>query len=163
MSNKLNLSLFVSPNDDDNLTVSEAKEMISLMTYLGIPYDVVVVQQGTSNGGPEDEITFAQLLAARPTVNAKFFIVGRYKSDADDNGQITKGYTLAKDKSFLYIPQADGAPAKRKDPVNALVDLMTNHYPGSSRSQIETMLEQIPDVKMAVQVAIAEIRDIVQP
>lgn len=154
---KINPALYVSPNDGDNSSVTEAKSILDMLSGFGLAFDTVSVLQGSNAQGPEDEITFRQLLGANPPADGRYFIIGRYKGDAD-----SKAYTLAKDRALIVIPQDDGSPDKEMDGLNSFIELYTDRHPGASRAQAEAAADDIPAVQAAVKLTLDTVRALVK-
>lgn len=153
--NKINLSLFKSTNPAWNITVAGALQMIQCTSLLGLGYDSIAVSQGSNSQGPEDEISLAQLIAAKPAADEAFFIIGRYK-DKD-----SRAYSLAEDKAEMYTPQDDGTPDKPKDGLNSFIALYAVRHPGAPIAEAEAAATSIPSVLAAAKAELGNIRALV--
>lgn len=153
---KIDYSTFASPNDADNLTVAQAHEMIVVMMAMDMPYDDVTALQGSVGAPGAQEISINNVIAAKLPADQKFYFIGRYRKDADQ-----KAYTLAEDRQFFFIPQADGSEPKQKDGLESFIDVWTDRHPGHSRADAVQAADELGSINTAIAHEFASIRALV--
>lgn len=153
---KINYDLFVAGDENYDITVTQAHEMIVAMMAFEMPYDSVVAQQGSNPTGAVQELTINNIIAAKLPADQKFYFIGRYNDDPDQ-----KAYILGEDRQFFFIPQADGTPAKQKDGETSFIAIWCDRHQGHTQADAVQAATQLGAVKIAVAHEFASIRALV--
>lgn len=153
---KINYALFVAGEENYDITVAQAHEMVLTMMAFDMPYDSVTAQQGSNPSGPVQELTLNNVIAAKLPADQKFYFIGRYKDDPDQ-----KAYILGEDRQFFFINQEDGSAPKQKDGETAFIDIWCDRHQGHSQADAVQAATQLGAVKSMVAAEFAAIRSLV--